>query len=198
MATGPARLRQDPVVHRSGRPPRLAAQSLTLAIGDLVVYGGYGIATIAAGENDRTRGQAKVVVLEFADGLSVTLPLERAIAYLRPVSGEAEMSAVQTTLRGSESPGEEAWLKRIKAARSKVVEGEATGLAEVIRDGAHRAGKSTPRGEAVRLSANERELCLKARRLLAAEIGFARGIEPDEADAWIGDQLARAQPRGST
>ena len=102
------------------------------------------------------------------------------------------MSAVQTTLRGSESPGEEAWQKRIKAARNKLVEGEATGLAEVIRDAAHRAGRSTPRGEAVRLSTNERDLCLKARRLLAAEIGLARGIEPEEADLWIGDQLARA------
>lgn len=196
MATGPARLRPDPGVRRTGRPPGPAPRALTLAIGDVVVYGGYGIATIAAGES--ARGQAKVVVLEFADGLSVTLPLERAIAYLRPVSGETEMSAVQTTLQGAETPGEEAWLKRIKAARSKVVEGEATGLAEVIRDGARRAGKSTPRGEAVRLSSNERELCLKARRLLAAEIGLARGIEPDEADVWIDDQLASAQPRGST
>jgi RNA polymerase-interacting CarD/CdnL/TRCF family regulator len=174
-------------------------QDLTLAVGDHVVYGSYGIATVAAGERGRARGQAKVVVLEFADGLSVTLPVERAVSYLRPVSGEAEVSAVQTALRASESPAEEPWQKRIKAARSKLVEGEATGLAEVIRDGAHRAGKSTPRGEAVRLSANERDLCLKARRLLAAEIGLARGIEPDEADAWIGDQLAYVhQPRGST
>ena len=159
---------------------------MALATGDLVFYGSHGIAKIAPG----ARANAGVVVLEFADGLSVTLPLERAAACLRPLSSEAEMSAVQTALRGSESPSDEAWQKRMKVARSKVIEGEATGLAEVIRDGARRAGRSTPRGEAVRLSPNERELCLKARRLLAAEIGLARGIEADEADVWIGDQLA--------
>jgi RNA polymerase-interacting CarD/CdnL/TRCF family regulator len=42
----------------------------------------------------------------------------------------------------------------------------------------------------VRLSTNERDLCVKARRLLAAEISLARGIDADEADAWIGDQIA--------
>jgi RNA polymerase-interacting CarD/CdnL/TRCF family regulator len=136
----------------------------------------------------------------------VTLPVDLADRCLRPVTSEAEISAVQTALRGAESPGEEAWQKRIKTARGKLVEGEATGLAEVIRDGAHRAAKSTPRGEAVRLSTNERDLCLKARRLLAAEIGLARGIDAEEADAWIGEQIAHAwrassepvQPRGST
>jgi RNA polymerase-interacting CarD/CdnL/TRCF family regulator len=188
VATVPTRIRPNGVIDRSGRTARLIVRDMTLAVGDTVVYGGHGIAKITAAELGRE--DAEVVVLEFADGLSVTLRVDRARACLRPVSNETEMSAVKKTLGGPDSPDEETWQKRIKAAKSKVVDGEATGLAEVIRDGAHRAARSTPRGEAVRLSTHERELYLKARRLLAAEIGAARGIDPDEADAWIGNQLA--------
>ena len=48
-------------------------------------------------------------------------------------------------------------------------------------------------GTASQLSPSERDLYLRARRLLSGEIGFARGLEPDAADAWIEEQLgARA------
>jgi RNA polymerase-interacting CarD/CdnL/TRCF family regulator len=42
---------------------------------------------------------------------------------------------------------------------------------------------------ASQLSPGERTLYLRARRLLSGEIGLARGLEPDEADAWIENQL---------
>ena len=67
--------------------------------------------------------------------------------------------------------------------------GEAVGLAEVVRDGVRRQDKSAVRGGPAQLSLSERQLYLKARKLLADEIGASRGIEPAEADAWIAVQL---------
>ena len=40
------------------------------------------------------------------------------------------------------------------------------------------------------LAPSERDLYKRARRLLSAEIGLARDLEPAEADAWIEEQLA--------
>jgi RNA polymerase-interacting CarD/CdnL/TRCF family regulator len=47
-------------------------------------------------------------------------------------------------------------------------------------------------------SSAERHLYLKARELLAQEVGASRGIEPAEADAWIIDQIGQAAPASQT
>jgi RNA polymerase-interacting CarD/CdnL/TRCF family regulator len=78
-------------------------------------------------------------------------------------------------------------LRRQKATRAKLAEGEPIGLAEAMSAGAHRQ-----LGNHSRLSVSERDLYLKARRLLAAEIGYDRGIGPSQAEDWITSQLARA------
>jgi RNA polymerase-interacting CarD/CdnL/TRCF family regulator len=163
---------------------------LTLAVGTLVVYGSYGIGRIT---DRRRRGRGptprETVVIEFAKSLSVTLPLERASACLRRPAGEAELTSVRNTLRSKESPDEDSWQRRTKAARSKIVTGDAVALAEVVRNAARRDGRATPGGGPGRLSAYERELYLEARQLLAAELGLSRGVDQAAAEAWIDDQL---------
>ena len=100
---------------------------------------------------------------------------------------ERELASVQTTLRAPPPASESVWSKRQKETREKLASGEAICLAEVISDGAHRE-----RGQTARLSVSERELYLKARRLLADEIGHARGIHPAQAEDWINTQLDHA------
>jgi len=100
---------------------------------------------------------------------------------------ETELATVQTTLRAAPRASEPLWIRRQKATRAKLASGEAICLAEVISDGAHRQ-----RAQARRLSVNERDLYLKARRFLADEIGHARGIDPAQADNWITNQLEHA------
>ena len=155
-------------------------------VGDLVVYGSHGAGRI----EDRT---AKTLVVSLGDGLTVTLPQELASASLRPLVTELGMARVRTTLRADGHTDGDAWLKRSKATREKVNVGDTIGLAEVVRDSAHRDGISSPAG-GPRLSAGERELYLKARRLLALEISLARGVAPSEADDWIARQLSFAHP----
>ena len=156
---------------------------------DLVIYASHGVGRVAM-------RQPETVVLEFAEGgLSVTLSIERAVECVRPVSTEVEIASIGRTLGGADTVSQENWQRRLKTARGKVTGGEATGLAEVIRDASRRDERATARKEQGRLSLSERQLYLKARKLLAGEIGASRGVDPSAADAWIGDQLARNADR---
>jgi len=126
-------------------------------------------------------------VVELSATLTGTLPIALAHEQLRAVVNETELASVQTTLRGAPRASEPLWIRRQKETRAKLASGQAICLAEVISDGAHRQ-----RVEAKRLSVNERELYLRARRLLAAEIGHARGIDAAQAEDWITNQLEHA------
>ena len=160
-------------------------RELRLAVDDLVVYASHGVGRVAL-------RQPETVVLEFAEsGLSVSLPIERAVECVRPVSTEVEITSIGRTLGGVDAVGQENWQRRLKTTRGKVTGGEAAGLAEVIRDASRRDERASARNEPSRLSLTERHLYLKARKLLADEIGASRGVDPSAADAWIGDQLTR-------
>jgi CarD family transcriptional regulator, regulator of rRNA transcription len=158
------------------------------AVGQVVVYGGYGPGRVVARETQATGAEAQdVVVLELAATLTVTLPIALARKELRAVVNKSELASVQTTLRGAPRAREPLWIRRQKATREKLASGQAISLAEVISDGAHRQ-----RSQDKRLSVGEREMYLKARRLLADEIGHARGIDPAQAEDWITSQLEHA------
>ncbi len=128
-------------------------------------------------------------MLELAATLTVTLPIALAQEQLRALANETELAMVQATLRAAPRASESIWIKRQKATREKLASGQAISLAEIISDGAHRQRVRT-----ARLSVSERELYLKARRLLADEIGHARGIDPAAAEDWITNQLDHATP----
>jgi CarD family transcriptional regulator len=157
---------------------------LALAVDDVVVYASHGVGRVAI-------RRPESVVVEFAKGgLSITLPIERAAECIRPVSTEAEIADLGQTLSGAESAAEPNWQRRLKAARAKVASGDALDLAEVIRDTSRRGERATARSEPGKISLTERQLYLKARQLLADEIGASRGVDPALADEWIGDQIA--------
>lgn len=157
---------------------------LVLAVDDVVVYASHGVGRVAI-------RRPESVVVEFAKGgLSITLPIERAAECIRPVSTEAEIADLGQTLSGAESAAEPNWQRRLKAARAKVASGDALDLAEVIRDTSRRGERATARSEPGKISLTERQLYLKARQLLADEIGASRGVDPALADEWIGDQIA--------
>jgi len=167
---------------------------LNLAVGDVVVYASHGICCVEArrGGGDLL----EVVVLLFASGLRVTLPVARAHDALRSLSGEPELEDVRRTLRDDPSPSIEPWSRRVRSIREKVTAGQVTGLAEVVRDGLQRerklavgaGGRATPGG-------GERDLYLQARKLLAEEVALARGIDAVEADVWIVEQTVEDQQR---
>jgi len=184
-------------VTRRAESRLLGTRLASLTVGDSVVYASHGLGRVTLKETRNARDvECEVVVVEFREGLSVTLPLERAFEYLRPVSDEAELEEVRRVLRGS--PVEAAvWQTRLRVAQEKVAVGSAIGLAEVIRNSARRDEEIRARGNGGMLSLAERGLYQKARQLLADEIGSSRGIESAEADAWIDEQLAVGSDLGA-
>jgi RNA polymerase-interacting CarD/CdnL/TRCF family regulator len=166
--------------------------TMKLAVGDVVVYGTHGIGRIAAREHDGVRGATReVVVLALEDGLTVTLPLERAHEHLRPLISEGDMRRVQETLREDRVLSVDPWLSRRRGTLAKLTGGDPVELAEIVGDGALRERTLQAKGSKLQLSSGEREIFLKAWRLLSGEIAQARSLEQAEADGWIDEQLSR-------
>jgi CarD family transcriptional regulator len=162
-----------------------------LVVGDVVVYSAYGLGRVVARQQRLIVGvEQEVVVLEFDDGLTVSLPLERAREQLRALATETEIGQVQETLRERGAVGKQPWLARQRQTRAKLTGGEPLGLAEIVRDGAARQRSLTAQGTKPELSDGERRVFLKARQLLSNEIGQVRGLGATEADHWIDQQLA--------
>ena len=166
---------------------------MKLTVGDVVVYAAYGVGRIVAREKRVIAGaDQEIVVLELAHGLTVTLPLARAIRQLRPPVDEADMRRVQQTLREAGALSSDVWLKRRKDTQAKLKGGDPVKLAEVVRDGAQRVRTLAARPSKPQLSAGEKDLYMRARRLLSGEIRVVRGVEEADADAWIEEQLRPA------
>jgi RNA polymerase-interacting CarD/CdnL/TRCF family regulator len=175
-----ARLNREDSLGASGDDAR---DTLRLAVGDLVVYASHGIGRIESREHHR--GSSEMLVLVFESGLKVTLPLDRARNALRSLSGELELEEVQRTLGSDSPPAPEHWSRRHRNSQAKLVSGTVGGLAEIVRDGAHRERDRVKGGTAP----IRNQLYRAARKLLVAEVAAARGIEPDAADAWIVEQI---------
>ena len=155
-----------------------------LAVDDIVVYASHGVGRVAI-------RRERSIVVEFAStGLTVILPIERAVARVRPLSTEAEIASVGQALGGADTDVDANWQRRLKATRAKVAGGEAVELAEVVRDANRREERALARSEPGKLSVTERQLYVKARQLLADEIGASRGVDRADADEWIADRIA--------
>jgi CarD family transcriptional regulator len=169
------------------RLPQPTARSSGVKVGDTVVYAAHGVGRVVAveqlsvGETER-----EGVVVDLAAGLRVTLSLDEAAGRLRPVADSAELENVGATLAARSSGRDGSWTKRIKESKAKLASGRPGDLAEIVRDGACHERSAV----GARLSHGERRVYLQARELLVREICCARGVDADEAEAWIAAQIA--------
>jgi CarD family transcriptional regulator len=165
---------------------------MQLAVGDMVVYGTHGMGRIAGRREQMVGGSSQeVVVVELQDGLTVTLPMERALEQLRPPASEADLRAVRKALREPRELSNDTWLVRRREMQAKLSDGRPAVLAEIVGEGAQRERRLTTSGKAAKLSGSEKELFTRARSLLAEEIALARGIDQAAAEDWIEEQLDR-------
>jgi RNA polymerase-interacting CarD/CdnL/TRCF family regulator len=173
--------------------PNEGAAPPSLGVGDAVVYGSHGIGRVES-RRPSGAGLPETVALVFESGLRVVLPLARALDALRPLVGEQELEDVRRTLCAAASAQVGPWSKRYRATREKVVGGQVMALAEVVRDGLRREQRLAAAEGGRATAPSDRELYMRARALLGAEIALCRGVDAAEADAWILDQVgAQAQ-----
>jgi RNA polymerase-interacting CarD/CdnL/TRCF family regulator len=157
---------------------------MKLAVGDVVVYGTHGVGRVAARKKD-------VVVIQLGEELKVTLPLARAQEQLRHVAGKSDVESVRKTLREDRELSFDPWLSRRREALEKLTSGGLVGLAELVGDGAQRERLRLANGTSSQLPTAERDISMKARKLLSEELALALSLQPADVDDWIEKQLAR-------
>src|SRR6266496_3475408 len=97
---------------------------MRLSVGGVVVHPAHGAGHVVAREKRMVQGAMReVLVLALMDGLSVTLPIERARELLRPLLSETDLRRVQETLRQEHTLSEDVWLKRRKDTQVKLAGG---------------------------------------------------------------------------
>jgi CarD family transcriptional regulator len=164
---------------------------LRLLVGDAVVYAPHGVGRIIAREERTVLGTTQeILVLALGDGLAVTLTVAHARDVVRPPIEESDLVRVEQTLREERALADDPWLKRRRETSDKLAGGDPLSLAEVIRDGAGRQESLKLKKGQSQLAGGEKDAYLRARKILAAEIALVRGVEVDDADAWIEEQLA--------
>jgi CarD family transcriptional regulator len=162
---------------------RSASARSPVAVGKTVVYAALGVGHVVAHERKRVDGTDRdSVVVELVTGLRVTLSVTDATERLRPVADAGEVEAVRQILSAEPRERTGQWTQRHRETKAKLASGRATDLAEIVRDG-------EPFQHSARLSPAERGVYLQARGLLVRELCFARKVEEDEAEAWIGEQI---------
>jgi CarD family transcriptional regulator len=85
------------------------------------------------------------------------------------------------TSGGTEMPKN--WNRRFKHNRDKMKTGDIFELAEVVRNLSLRDGEKG-------LSTGEKQMYVKAKKILASELMYAKDLSEDDAHAWLEEVLA--------
>jgi CarD family transcriptional regulator len=154
-------------------------------VGDKVVYPHHGAGTIVKKEQREVLGQKReyLTIKILHNDMTVNVPTENADKVgLRQVIDEDLVAVVLKALRGSGTTMPKNWNRRFKHNRDKMKTGDIFELAEVVRN-------LSLRDHEKGLSTGEKQMFVKAKKILASELMYAKGMDEEEAAAWLEDVL---------
>jgi len=93
------------------------------------------------------------------------------------------VEVVQKVLLGGSTEMPKNWNRRFKHNRDKMKTGDILELAEVVRNLALRDHEKG-------LSTGEKQMYVKAKKILASELMYAKDLSEDDAHAWLEEVLA--------
>ena len=155
-------------------------------VGDKVVYPHHGAGTVVKKESREVLGQKRdyLTIKILHNDMTVQVPCENADQVgLRRVIGEKEVGVVLKALTGGSTEMPKNWNRRFKHNRDKMKTGDILELAEVVRNLALRDHEKG-------LSTGEKQMYVKAKKILASELMYAKDLSEDDAHAWLEDVLA--------
>jgi CarD family transcriptional regulator len=159
---------------------------LSYKVGDKVVYPHHGAGTIVKKESREVLGQKReylTIKIQHND-MTVQVPSENAEKVgLRTVIGDKEVAAVLKALTGGSTEMPKNWNRRFKHNRDKMKTGDVMELAEVVRNLALRDHEKG-------LSTGEKQMFVKAKKILASELMYAKSMDEDECHEWLEGVLA--------
>jgi len=146
-------------------------------VGDKVVYPHHGAGTVVKREKK---------------DMTVNVPADNAerVGLRKVIDEEAVKKVVKyLTSGGTEMPKN--WNRRFKHNRDKMKTGDIYELAEVVRNLALRDGEKG-------LSTGEKQMYVKAKKILASELMYAKNMTEDEALEWLEETLTEgAKPKAA-
>jgi len=161
-------------------------------VGDKVVYPHHGAGTVVKKEQREVLGQKReyLTIKILHNDMTVNVPSENAEKVgLRKVIDEDMVAVVLKALTGGGTQMPKNWNRRFKHNRDKMKTGDILELAEVVRNLALRDHEKG-------LSTGEKQMFVKAKKILASELMYAKDMNEEEAAAWLDDVLSRAgQPK---
>jgi CarD family transcriptional regulator len=155
-------------------------------VGDKVVYPHHGAGTVVKKEQREVLGQKReyLTIKILHNDMTVNVPSENAEKVgLRKVIDEDMVSVVLKALTGGGTQMPKNWNRRFKHNRDKMKTGDILELAEVVRN-------LSLRDHEKGLSTGEKQMFVKAKKILASELMYAKAMDEEEAGAWLDEVLA--------
>jgi CarD family transcriptional regulator len=156
-------------------------------VGDKVVYPHHGAGTVISKETRVVLGQEReyLTIKILHNEMTVNVPSENAERVgLRWVIDLEMVEVVVKALSGGSTEMPKNWNRRFKHNRDKMKTGDILELAEVVRN-------LSLRDHEKGLSTGEKQMFVKAKKILASELMYAKDMNEDEAAAWLDDVLAK-------
>jgi CarD family transcriptional regulator, regulator of rRNA transcription len=150
-------------------------------VGDKVVYPHHGAGTIVKREKREVLGEKReyLTIKILHNDMTVNVPADNAerVGLRKVIDEEAVKKVVKyLTSGGTEMPKN--WNRRFKHNRDKMKTGDIFELAEVVCNLALRDGEKG-------LSTGEKQMYVKAKKILASELMYAKNMTEDEAMEWL-------------
>ena len=155
-------------------------------VGDKVVYPHHGAGTVIKKEKREILGQTReyLTIQILHNDMTVNVPVENAEKVgLRTVIDEDLVNQVLKALTGGSTEIPKNWNRRFKHNRDKMKTGDIFELAEVVKN-------LSLRDHEKGLSTGEKQMFVKAKKILASELMYAKGLDEDGAAEWLDGVLA--------
>jgi CarD family transcriptional regulator len=161
-------------------------------VGDKVVYPHHGAGTVVKKEVREVLGQKReyLTIKILHNEMTVNVPCENVERVgLRKVIDEAMVEKVLKALTGNGTVMPKNWNRRFKHNRDKMKTGDIFELAEVVRN-------LSLRDHEKGLSTGEKQMFVKAKKILSSELMYAKEMDEEEAAVWLEEVLADVGPKG--
>ena len=155
-------------------------------VGEKVVYPHHGAGTVVLREARTVLGVEReyLTIRILHNDMTVNVPVDSAeLVGLRGVIDEETVLLVVKALAGGGTAMPKNWNRRFKHNRDKMKTGDIFELAEVVRN-------LSLRDHEKGLSTGEKQMFVKAKKILVSELMYAKGMEEDETAVWLDDVLS--------
>jgi len=157
-------------------------------VGDKVVYPHHGAGTVVKKEKREVLGEKReyLTIKILHNDMTVNVPSENAEKVgLRKVIGEDMVKVVVKALTGGGTQMPKNWNRRFKHNRDKMKTGDILELAEVVRN-------LSLRDREKGLSTGEKQMFVKAKKILASELMYAKDLDEEATAEWLEGVLTGA------